>query len=39
MTAEEVAKELNSSVENGLTTAEANARLEKNGKNELKEKK
>lgn len=39
MSAEEVAKELNSSVENGLTTAEANARLEKNGKNELKEKK
>jgi Ca2+-transporting ATPase len=39
MSTEEVVKELNSSVENGLTTAEANARLEKNGKNELKEKK
>lgn len=39
MSTEEVAKELNSNLDNGLTTAEAQERLEKNGKNELKEKK
>ena len=37
-TIEQTAKELGTDLTNGLTSAEARARLERNGPNELKEK-